>query len=362
MSYRDLVWADGASHYWQLNEPRGTLAVDQIGGANGTISGGVTLNQPGALADGDKAMTFNGTTGKIASAATVSVPTNATIEGWIKTTITAPQPFFSNRPSGSGGTVYVGGYSAKALFIGSGPLLSGVRSIADGNWHHLAFVLDGTTCAIYVDGTFDVTGSQVRTASTGLAGLGWDGTDFWNGSIDDVAIYPVALTAAQIAAHYAAGAPAVPVTPPPIDSSEIDAALIAVLQNDATLKTLMPDGVFFGLAGPSLATGKNSTRFVLVSVMENVDRAVFGGRAIESILYLVQAVSLSGDSKGAAKRIDELLEDHPLTVAGYTFMSCAREQRIREMERDDVDPTIVWTHRGGMYRVEMSVDAASVAA
>jgi hypothetical protein len=147
-----------------------------------------------------------------------------------------------------------------------------------------------------------------------------------------------------------------------VDSSDIDAAVIAVLQNDATLKSLMPDGVFFGLAGASFATGKNSTQFVLVSILANLDRAVFGGCAIESILYGVQAVSLSGDSKGAAKRIHELLEDQPLTVAGYTFMSCAREQRIREPERDDVDPTIVWQHRGGMYRVEMSVDAASVAA
>jgi hypothetical protein len=146
------------------------------------------------------------------------------------------------------------------------------------------------------------------------------------------------------------------------DSSDIDAALIAVLQADATLRTAMPDGVFFGLAGPSIATGKNATRFVLVSILASEDRAVFGGRAIESVLYLVQAVSLSGDSKGAAARIDQLLENHALTVAGYTWMSTAREQRIRELERDDVDPSIVWTHRGGMYRVEMSVDAASVAA
>lgn len=147
-----------------------------------------------------------------------------------------------------------------------------------------------------------------------------------------------------------------------VDSSDIDAALMAVLQNDATLKAAMPDGVFFGLASKSIATGNNSTRFVLVSILESHDEAVFGGRAIESVLYLVQAVSLSGDSKGAAKRIDQLLEDQPLTVGGYTWMSTGREQRIRELERDDVDASIVWTHRGGMYRVEMSIDAAGVVA
>jgi hypothetical protein len=147
------------------------------------------------------------------------------------------------------------------------------------------------------------------------------------------------------------------------DSSDIDAALIAVLQNDATLRAAMPDGVFFGLAGLSVATGKNATRFVLVSIAENHDAAVFGGRAFESVLYLVQAVSINGspppDSKGAAARIDQLIEDVPITVAGYTWMSSAREQRVRELERDDVDASIVWTHRGGLYRVEMSVNPAS---
>src|SRR5580765_159064 len=50
-SYAALVVADGASHYWRLDETSGTTAVDVIGGANGTISGGVTLNQPGAVTD-----------------------------------------------------------------------------------------------------------------------------------------------------------------------------------------------------------------------------------------------------------------------------------------------------------------------
>jgi hypothetical protein len=65
LGYVQQVIADGAVAYWRLGETSGTTAVDSVGGKNGTISGGVTLNQPGALADGNKAMLFDGATGKI---------------------------------------------------------------------------------------------------------------------------------------------------------------------------------------------------------------------------------------------------------------------------------------------------------
>src|SRR5215470_7590906 len=84
-AYSSKVIADGAVAYWRLNETSGTTAVDVIGGNNGTISGGVTLNQAGALTDGDKAMTFNGT-GRIdvAKAAYSAIGTGPlTLEAWV---------------------------------------------------------------------------------------------------------------------------------------------------------------------------------------------------------------------------------------------------------------------------------------
>lgn len=136
------------------------------------------------------------------------------------------------------------------------------------------------------------------------------------------------------------------------DSSLVDAALVAVLLNDTTLHGLMPDGVFFDQAAQS------AQRFVLVSLLSHGDEAVFGGRAIEDALYLVKAVALSttgGDVKTAAKRIDTLLEDVPLTVAGYAWMATFREERVRITEVDEIDPSIRWQHRGGHYRVQMSL-------
>src|SRR5262245_13156209 len=138
------------------------------------------------------------------------------------------------------------------------------------------------------------------------------------------------------------------------DGSDIDNALIAKLGSDAQLLALMPNGVYWGQAPPQ------STRFVIVSLIDEADEQQFGGRSHEDAVYLVKAVSLStanGDMKGAAARIDALLDGGDLVVPRYTLMAMYREVRVRPpVEVDDVDPTIRWYHRGGHYRVMMAPD------
>jgi len=146
------------------------------------------------------------------------------------------------------------------------------------------------------------------------------------------------------------------------DSSAIDQALVDRLLSDATLRALGPDGVFWEEAGASMATGGNPTQFVIVSLIDEGDAAIFGGRAWEDGLYAVKFVELSSAAvhnvRAGAARIDVLLEDQPLTVAGYTPMTVHREARIRLTEVDDTDASIRWQHRGGHYRVQQARVAA----
>ena len=135
------------------------------------------------------------------------------------------------------------------------------------------------------------------------------------------------------------------------DSSAIDNALIAVLGADSALLALCPNGVYFAQSPPG------STRYVVVSMANADDVQMFGGRALEDGLYLIKAVMLStagGDIKAAAARIDALLEQQTLTVSGYGPTVVHRESRERQTEPDDVDPSILWLHRGGFYRVVTS--------
>jgi hypothetical protein len=137
----------------------------------------------------------------------------------------------------------------------------------------------------------------------------------------------------------------------PLDSSEIDNALMAKLLGDATLQGLMPDGVYWGVAAPG------RTRFVIVSLVIAQDVQQFVKRSYEDVLYVVKAVASSmsgGDVKAAAARIDALLENGTLSIPGYALMTLYREERIRDTEFDDVDSSIRWQHRGGRYRLMAS--------
>lgn len=143
-------------------------------------------------------------------------------------------------------------------------------------------------------------------------------------------------------------------------SAEVDTALVAKLAQDAALTALLPNGVYMDEAPPG------STRFVIVSLADHHDVPVFGGRALESSLYLVKAVALStaitpANAKAAEARIDALLDPLPplppatLEIPGYTFSAMYREERLRKLEPDEKDPSLRWAHRGGWYRVEVSL-------
>lgn len=141
---------------------------------------------------------------------------------------------------------------------------------------------------------------------------------------------------------------------PPPDASDIDAALVALLLNDAALMALAPDGVFMDEAGPSIVDGGSAKRFVLVSLVDAHDEPMFGGTAFDDAVYLVKYVALSttaGNPKAAAARIQALLHLQDLTIAGYGLLVMRRVGRVRMTEVDAVDSAIRWQHRGGRYQI-----------
>jgi hypothetical protein len=132
------------------------------------------------------------------------------------------------------------------------------------------------------------------------------------------------------------------------DSSAVDAAIVAKLAGDATLMALTPNGVYFDLAP------EGSSAFVLVAQLAHHEEPLLQGKtAWEEFTYLVKAVapgSSADVAKAAAARIHEVLEDALLMPDGYVDMRCARVERIRAQEIDDINE-LRWNHRGGHYEV-----------
>jgi len=68
---------------------------------------------------------------------------------------------------------------------------------------------DGKTMRLYVNGKLAADGRSTQGLATGKAGLTvgakTGGGENFSGTIDDVAVYGVALSASTVAAHYKAG-------------------------------------------------------------------------------------------------------------------------------------------------------------
>ncbi|MCF7848606.1 MAG: LamG domain-containing protein, partial [Kiritimatiellales bacterium] len=88
----------------------------------------------------------------------------------------------------------------------------GTAVVNDGDWHHVALSFPGgdiTNAQIYVDGSPDPTSSSsaqtVKTIDSGPAMIGVDNQNrYFMGDIDELRIYDLALSHAEIAAVYSA--------------------------------------------------------------------------------------------------------------------------------------------------------------
>jgi Concanavalin A-like lectin/glucanases superfamily len=203
--------------YWRLGELSGTTAADSKGTNTGTYTGGFTLGQTGAIVnDTNTAVLLNGTTGYI------SVPDNnsldlangpLTLEAWIK--LSATGNFDGIICKGNGAYYFRKSTDGSLHFLrDSGADLAGsTRTITDTTtWHYVVVTYAGANGAVtfYVDGLSSGSSSPasnlVNTAYVLTIGRrSTSATEFFHGSIDEVAVYNVALSAATVSAHYAAG-------------------------------------------------------------------------------------------------------------------------------------------------------------
>lgn len=221
-TYLDSVLANDPLLYWRLADPKGKSAAEEtLHGDTGTYSAGTTLAAPGALA-GNAAVTLDGVGAAVTSAHLFWAPQTFSTEMWFKTTTTSGGKLIG---FGSSRTATSSHYDRHVYMTGGGQLVFGVypsrvvtvassRAYNDGQWHHVAATLGSAGMALYVDG--QLVGTNPNTGAENFYGwwkVGGDNLNGWPsapssshfaGSVDEVAVYPTALTAAQVSAHYAA--------------------------------------------------------------------------------------------------------------------------------------------------------------
>lgn len=238
-AFANEVMMDGPVGYWRLGESPGQPAADSsTSGNDGTYNGGIRLGQPG-FQGGDSAALFDGATGIVMVPNSQSLnPANISMEAKVRWDgPTGVQQRIVEKESFAGTTQY--GLSVQPtghVFVelrcptnanAFNTVTATSRDpVAPGTETHIVATYDGQEVRIHRDGVLesltvppnpapidiskaDQTGVQIDLAIGDRMAFYSDpahfqagGTRTFKGLIDEVALYPTALSEGRVRAHY----------------------------------------------------------------------------------------------------------------------------------------------------------------
>lgn len=222
--YGAAVVASAPGIFWRLDDTAGP-AVDAVTGlATGAYTSGVTRGQPPSPAGAaGTSIRLSGTSDEgVASTLGVRNPTTFSTEIWFRSASTSGGRLigFGNAVTGRStwfdrfvqllddGTLRYGiNFEGEAATIDSPP------GFNDGAWHQVVATQSPQTgMTLYVDGqpVADLSTATAPEVYSGYWRVGADSTwgdstsEQLDGDVDEASVYPVALSAADVAAHYEA--------------------------------------------------------------------------------------------------------------------------------------------------------------
>jgi len=209
--YKNAVLADNPLGYWELDETSGNTALDSSGnGNNGTYFGGITQGMVGAFS-GSSATQFDGSTGYVDLGGVWGGANELTIEAWANvSSITGDfQAIVSSLAGFQFAHLQLFSAGNIVTYTDSGALAFDILSQnPTDDWRHIALVAESGNSKLYVNGIEVSSNSGVFTSINAAPsiriGSGHAGGRFFNGLIDDVAIYDHALSSSDINRHLSA--------------------------------------------------------------------------------------------------------------------------------------------------------------
>lgn len=207
---------------WSFDTNTGTTATDSAGSNTATLNGGVSW-VTGYDGTG-YALSFSGLNSSMTTANSVASPgpVDFTLVTWFKTTTAGGGKLIG---FGDSQVITSNGYDRHIYMTNSGTLnfgtyngstqiISTTNAYNDGSWHQVAASLSSTGGQkLYIDG-FLVASNAAYTTAQAYTGwwriaydnlVGWPSSPsshYFNGSLDDIRIYDIALSASEVAALY----------------------------------------------------------------------------------------------------------------------------------------------------------------
>ncbi|MFI6674847.1 LamG-like jellyroll fold domain-containing protein [Kribbella sp. NPDC050469] len=235
--YRSAVLDSRPDGYFRLSDDgsdnSATNEIDiTLNDGFGTYTG-VTFDQDSPLAgagDADKSVKFTGTSRVGLPNGLATRSRDEAVELWFKTSGTTGQPLLGYQKAAFGSTttggmpvLYVGsdGKLRGQFWHGSVEPMTSAATVNDNQWHHVVLTSMGTRQSLYLDGVaigtitqsvvdhaqFPVNqiGAAVAAAPSAWPSYGTETAKYFNGQIDEVALYSHPLTTKDVATHWQQG-------------------------------------------------------------------------------------------------------------------------------------------------------------
>jgi hypothetical protein len=213
--YAATVLDSAPRAYWRFGESGGPRAVDETGRAHGTYLGTPILGVDGALpGDPSTAWRTEGARGGMSAGPGFGFPATApfTLEVWIRPALVDAEfrMIFLRRSVDAKGrheyAVYFhDGRVVFVRYIDDARLATSATGPPSGEWQHVAATYDGTTLALYLGGALAGSVADARPMVDApaelLVGAANATATPFVGTLDEAAVYDVALSSGQVRAH-----------------------------------------------------------------------------------------------------------------------------------------------------------------
>jgi hypothetical protein len=214
--------ADSPVGWWRMGENNagtGVTITDQGSGTNnGTLLNTPTFSRSVPAEDAtwnNRSLTFNGSDESMTTSADDTLASKS-YSFWAKSTKTTCNGVFDHGGAALGAFSFNVSASRPLLYMASGFYRYWTNNSAqdDGAWHHHVVYIEhdnNANCKWYVDGVVqgaEITGSGSGDAYTSALSIGKADTDYFDGSLDEFAVFDGELTPSQILQIYNGGKPA----------------------------------------------------------------------------------------------------------------------------------------------------------
>jgi hypothetical protein len=198
---------------WHFDELTGTTAVDSSGNANnGTYLNGVTLGVGGVFMTAIQLDGVNDVV-RVPDSNSLDVGDSFSLEGWVKRSAPASKTLEVFNKGANGFQLSVGNAaSGSKVFLRKANVTTVATSTTgvpvDGNYHHIVATKSGSSVVFYIDGAVaGTTGvSLVQVIANTNQPLQFGEGNTAPVAFDEFSVYDSVLSAADVAARYAAGA------------------------------------------------------------------------------------------------------------------------------------------------------------